>query len=105
MTFIGPPARKGNLGKLEPMQISKEEHEIFKNFGINARYLAQHKNDLRPKFGDNYVAVYNCAVVDFDKDDIKLRERIEKRYGGYKAKSVVVQYIYKVEPHFILQVV
>jgi hypothetical protein len=45
-------------------------------------YVRNNANDLRGKYGSDYIAVLNNQVIDHDKDQFKLAGRIKRNYRG-----------------------
>jgi len=81
--------------------VDVEESELnrLRQHSADAKWLMSKYDAYRDKYGDEYVAVNRGKVLDHDKDLIKLRDRVKKRYG---LETVFIQYIYKQRPRLIL---
>ena len=50
-------------------------------FESDVEWFDQHRQELVPQYQDQYVAILNGAIVDYDPAFEKLAERIYSKYG------------------------
>jgi len=77
------------------IQESKEEITHFRQRVDDSRWTIENYDDLRKRYGEEYIAVRNRQVIDHDEDLIKLRDRVRNT-------PAVIRYIYSEKPHLIL---
>jgi len=55
--------------------------EKMKAFRLNQAYFEKHLEELLAKHLDQYVAIWQDQVIDFDDDNIKLARRVYSSIG------------------------
>lgn len=51
-----------------------------REFEMQRDYVIHNLEAIDAKYGDNYIAVHQCEVVDSDKNEFKLAKRVEAKY-------------------------
>ena len=77
--------------KRDRKKIKGVEEEI-KKFEENSRWFSRHYDELSRKYPDEYVAVYNCRIVDHDRDLDRLISRINRKYKD-SSRVIAVEFV------------
>lgn len=65
---------------------------VLDDFRKDTAWLEKNYEELKKKYPEEYVAVYQEGVVDHDPDLDRLLQRLEKKYPG-KSNRVAVEYV------------
>ena len=82
-----------------------EEKKFLKRFreaSRNFRYFYDHLDELRLKYADKWVAVFDREIVDYDDDIGVLRARLGERYEESDIDSMIINYVPKEKPRYLL---
>ena len=74
---------------------------VLSRYEENVRWLSRHYERLKMKYNDEWVAVLNKAVVDYDRDLARLVERLRKKYPDAYSE-IAVEYVTAREIELIL---
>ena len=88
------------------LPLSKQERErlisTFKTAEDNMRWLVEHYDKLKQKYGDSWVAVRDGKVVAFDKEHSRLLEILKEMSTNAELPTVAIDFISIIPPNFIL---
>jgi len=54
----------------------------YKDWARERKYVLREQGTLRSQYGNDYIAVRNCQVVDHDKDKFELNKRVSPKFRG-----------------------
>jgi hypothetical protein len=66
--------------------------ETLRQFEEDLDWIAEHYDELKVKYPEEFVAVYKKQVVAHDPEMSKLMEDLEKQYGEL-SRAIAVKYI------------
>jgi len=75
------------------MAVTKEEKGVNKRLVENNGYLAAHREELRSRYMNEFVAAYNGQVVDHGTDLEALQKRLQGKYPAHELRTIAVQHI------------
>jgi hypothetical protein len=73
---------------------------VLSRYEENAKWISKHYNELK-KFTDEWVAAFDCAVIDHDRKLNNLVKRLRKKYPK-DYNEIAVEYVTakEIEPIF-----
>lgn len=74
---------------------------MLKRFSDNCSWFFDNYKELREKYKEGYIAIFEQQVIDYDLDQIKLMDRLNKIFDN-DLNDVNIEYIFKQDPVFIL---
>lgn len=85
----------------EPANLTDEEERelwrVLKLIEKNSRYFTKNIEELRQQYPDEYVAIFDCEVVDHGKFYIPLLERLRKKYIEREFNTIVIEPTSKID--------
>jgi len=74
---------------------------VLSRYEENAKWISKRYEELKKKFRDEWIAAFDCAVIDHDRELDKLVKRLRKKYPkDYNA--IAVEYVTTKEIELIL---
>ena len=86
---------KGPFPKQRTPGEEKETSRILAEFTKNTKWFFDNEEELRAKYGDMFIVVYDCAVVMSDKNPDRLASRVWAKYG--RNSTAFVEFLPKEE--------
>ena len=74
---------------------------VLSRYEGNVRWISKHYGELKNRFKDEWVAVLNKAVIDHDRELIRLVERLRRKYSEVY-NEIAVDYVTVKEIELIL---
>jgi len=74
---------------------------VLSRYEENAKWISRHYEELKKKIRDEWVAAFDCAIVDHDRELNKLVERLRRRYPK-NYNEIAVEYVTTKEIELIL---
>jgi len=74
---------------------------VLSRYEENAKWISKHYEELKDKFRDEWVAVFNSEVIDHDRELNKLVRRLRKKYPK-DYNEIAVEYVTAKEIELIL---
>jgi len=74
---------------------------VLSRYEENAKWISKHYEELKKKFRDEWVAAFDSAIVDHDRELNKLVERLRIRYPK-NYDVIAVEYVTTKEIELIL---
>ena len=61
----------------------KQDYEEWRNAcKKETEYVIKNKDEIRQVYGQDFIAVKDCGVIDHDKNEFNLAKRIDERFGN-----------------------
>jgi Zn-finger nucleic acid-binding protein len=74
---------------------------VLSRYEENAKWISRHYDELKKKFRDEWVAVLNGSIVDYDRELNKLVERLRREHPK-DYNQIAVEYVTTKEIELIL---
>ena len=74
---------------------------VLSRYEENAKWISKHYEELKKKFRDEWVAAFDSAIVDHDRELNKLVKRLRKKYPE-DYNEIAVEYVTAKEIELIL---
>jgi len=74
---------------------------VLSRYEQNAKWISKHYEELKKKFRDEWVAAFDSAIVDHDRELNKLVRRLRKKYPE-DYNEIAVEYVTTKEIELIL---
>jgi Zn-finger nucleic acid-binding protein len=74
---------------------------VLSRYEENAKWISRHYGELKKKFRDEWVAVLNGSIVDYDRELNKLVERLRREHPK-DYNQIAVEYVTTKEIELIL---
>jgi len=75
---------------------------VLSNYEENAKWLSKHYQELKKSFNNEWVAVLDKTIIDYDRDLNKLVKRLRKKHPQAYSQ-IPIEYITTKEIELILQ--
>lgn len=81
--------------------IPDKELILLKRFAENSSWFFDNYKEIKEKYKEGYIAIFEKSIIDHDIDQLKLLDRLNKQYDN-DLNDINIEYIYKEDPVFIL---
>jgi hypothetical protein len=79
----------------------KDQELSFDRFAQDMDWIEDQYENLKEKFPEEYVAVFDREVIGHNSDFEKLLEELRSKYGD-RVSELAIKYIYKEQPAIVL---
>jgi uncharacterized protein DUF5678 len=85
---------------VDPKDIIGPEHRTIESFRADAKYVAEHEEQLLKDYADQWIAVYEGEVVAHGKNTRELMKQLRER--GLRGRSPLLKHMNTAEMTLIL---